>query len=65
MGVSFHHQNHTHMSEGAGKGDTPRPVDAKTYRDNYDRIFRKHEIIKPHPNDTRQGNQARKLRLKR
>jgi hypothetical protein len=53
------------MGEGAGKGDTPRPVDAKTYRDNYDRIFRKHGIIKPHPNDTRQGNQARKLRLKR
>jgi hypothetical protein len=23
----------------AGKGDTPRPVDGKTYRDNYDRIF--------------------------
>jgi hypothetical protein len=25
----------------AGKGDTPRPVDAKTYGQNYDNIFRK------------------------
>ena len=25
----------------AGKGDTPRPVDAKTYGENYDDIFRK------------------------
>ena len=27
----------------AGKGDTPRPVDAKTYGQNYDNIFRKNE----------------------
>jgi hypothetical protein len=26
---------------GAGKGDTPRPVDAKIYGENYDNIFRK------------------------
>jgi hypothetical protein len=25
----------------AGKGDSPRPVDAKTYGQNYDNIFRK------------------------
>ena len=25
----------------AGKGDSPRPVDAKTYGKNYDNIFRK------------------------
>ena len=25
----------------AGKGDTPRPVDAKVYGENYDAIFRK------------------------
>jgi hypothetical protein len=25
----------------AGKGDTPRPVDAKAYGENYDSIFRK------------------------
>jgi hypothetical protein len=25
----------------AGKGDTPRPVNGKTYRENYDAIFRK------------------------
>lgn len=25
----------------AGKGDTPRPVDAKSYGENYDNIFRK------------------------
>lgn len=25
----------------AGKGDTPRPVDAKAYGENYDDIFRK------------------------
>ena len=25
----------------AGKGDTPRPVNPRTYAENYDRIFRK------------------------
>lgn len=30
----------------AGKGDKPRPVDFKTYRENYDKIFRKD---KPQP----------------
>lgn len=33
----------------AGKGDTPRPVDAKTYGQNYDDIFRKE---KPQPEPT-------------
>ena len=32
----------------AGKGDTPRPVDAKTYGENYDDIFRKD---KPQPTE--------------
>ena len=35
---------------GAGKGDTPRPVDAKTYGENYDDIFRK-----PQPQPTEQN----------
>ena len=26
---------------GAGKGDAPRPVKGKEYRDNYDKIFKK------------------------
>lgn len=26
---------------GAGKGDSPRPLDLKKYRENYDRIFKK------------------------
>ena len=30
----------------AGKGDTPRPVDGETYRDNYEAAFRKKET--PH-----------------
>jgi hypothetical protein len=30
----------------AGKGDTPRPVDGQTYRDNWESIFRKG---KPYP----------------
>ena len=34
----------------AGKGDTPRPVDAKTYGENYDDIFRK-----PQPQPTEQN----------
>jgi hypothetical protein len=29
------------MSKGAGKGDKPRPVDAKKYAENYERIFGK------------------------
>ncbi len=32
----------------AGKGDTPRPCDAPTYRENYDRIFGKREPETPH-----------------
>jgi hypothetical protein len=28
---------------GAGKGDTPRPVDGDAFRDNYDEIFHKHK----------------------
>lgn len=34
-----------------GKGDSPRPVDAAKYAENYDRIFGKKSIIKP--DDTR------------
>ena len=34
----------------AGKGDTPRPVDAKVYGENYDDIFRK-----PQPQPTEQN----------
>jgi hypothetical protein len=29
------------MSNQAGKGDTPRPVDGEKFRANYDSIFRK------------------------
>ena len=29
------------ISTGAGKGDTPRPVNQDKYRENYDRIFGK------------------------
>ena len=29
----------------AGKGDTPRPVDAKVYGENYDSIFRKDKPV--------------------
>lgn len=29
------------MNQGAGKGDSPRQVDPKTYGQNYDAIFRK------------------------
>ena len=36
----------------AGKGDTPRPVDAKTYGENYDSIFRKD---KPQPQQTNEA----------
>lgn len=35
----------------AGKGDTPRPVDAKVYGENYDSIFRKPQP-EPEPNET-------------
>lgn len=35
----------------AGKGDTPRPVDAKAYGENYDAIFRKPQP-QPEPNET-------------
>lgn len=28
------------MSTGAGKGDSPRPVNGERYRTNFDRIFR-------------------------
>jgi hypothetical protein len=31
----------------AGKGDTPRKVDAKTYGENYDAIFRKEQDQPP------------------
>ena len=34
----------------AGKGDTPRPVDSKTYGENYDDIFRK-----PQPQQTNEA----------
>jgi len=34
------------MSNQAGKGDTPRPVDPKKYGENYDRIFRKEKSAK-------------------
>ena len=36
------------MSAQAGKGDSPRPVDAKTYGENYDSIFRK-KVSKDQP----------------
>ena len=37
----------------AGKGDTPRPVDAKAYGENYDSIFRKDKPeTKPEQNET-------------
>jgi hypothetical protein len=39
----------------AGKGDTPRPVDAKTYGENYDSIFRKD---KPETKQTEQTNET-------
>lgn len=29
---------------GAGKGDSPRPVDDKRYGENYDRIFGKKKL---------------------
>tara|TARA_R110002020_G_scaffold398277_1_gene608354 strand:+ start:752 stop:934 length:183 start_codon:yes stop_codon:yes gene_type:complete len=28
----------TNLTGGAGKGDSPRPVNAQTYTDNYDEI---------------------------
>ncbi len=28
----------TNLTSGAGKGDSPRPVNAQTYTDNYDEI---------------------------
>jgi len=37
----------------AGKGHTPRPVDAKAYGENYDDIFRK-----PQPQPTEQTNET-------
>ena len=40
---------------GAGKGDTPRPVDAKAYGENYDSIFRKD---KPETKPTEQTNET-------
>ncbi len=38
----------------AGKGDTPRPVNSKTYWNNYDAIFRKktHDPIHTDTDDT-------------
>jgi hypothetical protein len=42
---------------GAGKGDTPRPVDAKTYGENYDDIFRKPQ---PQPQPTEQNETENK-----
>lgn len=39
----------------AGKGDTPRPVDAKAYGENYDSIFRKPQPeTKPEQTNVRQ-----------
>ena len=35
------------MSNQAGKGDNPRPVDPKKYGENYDRIFGKGKKAKP------------------
>lgn len=29
----------------AGKGDKPRPMDRKKFEENYDRIFRKSQIV--------------------
>ena len=31
------------MTNGAGKGDTPRPVNRKKYEENYQKIFNKEE----------------------
>jgi hypothetical protein len=41
------------MSNQAGKGDTPRPVNGEKFRSNWDNIFKKHESnpINPHAND--------------
>jgi hypothetical protein len=33
-------------SEGAGKGDSPRPVDKVKYDQNYERIFGKKKKVK-------------------
>jgi hypothetical protein len=41
----------------AGKGDTPRPVDAKAYGENYDSIFRKD---KPETKPTEQNETENK-----
>ena len=37
---------------GAGKGDSPRPVDAKVYGENYDDIFRKPQQQPTEQNET-------------
>ncbi len=34
-------------SNGAGKGDSPRPINGNKYRENYDEIFRKKSKKKP------------------
>lgn len=41
------------MSEGAGKGDAPRPVDGDRYREGWERIFGGKD--KP-PTDKKDGN---------
>jgi hypothetical protein len=46
------------MSNQAGKGDTPRPVNGEKFRSNWDNIFKKHESnpINPHADDSRTSN---------
>jgi hypothetical protein len=52
------------MSNQAGKGDDPRPVNGERFRTNYDRIFKKHESnpINPHADDQREGRLAPRTR---
>ena len=45
------------LAVSAGKGDTPRPVDAKVYGENYDDIFRKPQ---PQPQPTEQNETENK-----
>lgn len=34
------------MNSGAGKGDSPRPVNGDRFRENFDRIFNKSNAAK-------------------
>jgi len=45
------------MSNQAGKGDSPRPINGDKFRSNYDNIFKKHESnpINPDPGNLEAG----------